>query len=93
MSKSIMSFNLPSDYKKILDEWSFSDKLSKSKIIELLISKELHYRAVAKDKEAGIQTVLEIHEAPEKARIWGPGKNKCNPKLPKLCMVCWGENK
>jgi len=89
MSKSIMSFNLPSEYKDILDTWSFESKTSKSKLVELLIAKEIWERAAARDKSRGIQTTLEIHEAPERARIWGPNKNKCNPKLPNLCRTCW----
>ena len=93
MSKSIMSFNLPSEYKQILDSWAFEDGMSKSKLVELMISKEVFQRAAARDKEEGIQTVLEIHQAAEKARIWGPNKNKCNPKLPVLCLTCWGDEK
>ena len=92
MSKSIMSFNLPSEYKRILDAWSFENQMSKSKIVELLISKELIQRQADKDKAQGIQTVLELHEAPELARIWGPNKDKCNPKLPVLCRTCWGND-
>jgi len=31
------------------------------------------------------------HIAPESARVWGPTKDRCNPKHRKgLCQVCYG---
>ena len=91
--KSIQSFNLPTTMKKELNRWSHERGMSKSRIVELLISKEIYEEKVRRDVEEGIQTKLEIHVAIEGARIWGPNKNKCNPKLPTMCMTCWGEEK
>lgn len=32
------------------------------------------------------------HVAPERARVWGENKNKCNPKHVRgMCPTCWGD--
>lgn len=32
------------------------------------------------------------HMAPERARVWGENKDKCNPKHIKgMCPTCWGD--
>lgn len=32
------------------------------------------------------------HVAPERARVWGENKNKCNPKhIRGMCPTCWGD--
>jgi len=33
------------------------------------------------------------HVAPESARVWGPNRDRCNPKHRKgLCELCYGED-
>ena len=88
--KSIQSFNLPTAHKRVLNKWAHETGFSKSRIVELMILEKIHQEKVLRDEQAGIQTTLEIHQAPAKARIWGPNKDRCNPKLPVLCEVCWG---
>ena len=94
MDKSIQSFNLPTEHKRVLNQWAHETGFSKSRIIELMILQKMQEEKVLRDEMAGIQTTLEIHQAPAAARIWGPNKDRCNPKLPVLCKSCWAsENK
>jgi predicted DNA-binding protein len=88
--KSIQSFNLPTEHKRVLNQWAQQTGFSKSRIVELMILQRIQEEKVLRDQQDGKQTTLEIHQAPSSARIWGEDKNKCNPKLPVLCVTCWG---
>jgi len=88
--KSIQSFNLPTEHKRVLNQWAQQTGFSKSRLIELMILQRIQEEKVLRDQQEGKQTTLAIHQAQESARIWGKDKNKCNPKLPVLCATCWG---
>jgi hypothetical protein len=88
--KSIQSFNLPTEHKRVLNRMAQETGFSKSRIIEMMILQRIQEEKVQRDQQNGKQTTLEIHQAPASARIWGEDKNKCNPKLPVLCVACWG---
>ena len=89
MDKSIQSFNLPTEHKRVLNQWAHETGFSKSRIVELMILQKIQEEKVLRDEMSGIQTTLVIHQAPAAARIWGPNKDRCNPKLPVLCKACW----
>ena len=88
--KSIQSFNLPTEHKRVLNRMAQETGFSKSRIIEMMILQRIQEEKVQRDQQNGKQTTLQIHQAPSSARIWGEDKNKCNPKLPVLCATCWG---
>jgi len=92
VDKSIQSFNLPTEHKRVLNQWAHETGFSKSRIVELMIIQKIYEEKVLRDQQKGKQTTLEIHQAPAQARIWGESKDKCNPKLPVLCKVCYRNN-